>query len=163
MSYDISIVYCDNSSAINISKNPVQHYRTKHIDIYHHFIREVVEGKMIALEYVQTQDQPVDLLKKPLNAPRFESFRKSLGICVLEWVSIELSSKRINDSSCASMIHHALGLSLYCIYFSMLFCFYFIMCFSIWKYKKKLKFEKPKTKEIQKSKIIFYVSFDIHF
>ena len=37
------IVYCDNTSAINISKNPVQHSRTKYIDIRHHFIRDLVE------------------------------------------------------------------------------------------------------------------------
>ena len=43
--FDISsmTLLCDNMSAINISKNPVQHSRTKHIDIRHHFIRELVE------------------------------------------------------------------------------------------------------------------------
>ncbi|CAA7042069.1 unnamed protein product [Microthlaspi erraticum] len=39
------LVYCDNKSAIDISKNPVQHSRTKHIDIRHHFVRELVEEK----------------------------------------------------------------------------------------------------------------------
>ncbi|CAM8962873.1 unnamed protein product [Rhodiola kirilowii] len=39
-------LYCDNMSAISISKNPVQHSRTKHIDIRHHFIRELVEQKI---------------------------------------------------------------------------------------------------------------------
>ncbi|CAA7058105.1 unnamed protein product [Microthlaspi erraticum] len=41
------LVYCDNKSAIDISKNPVQHSRTKHIDIRHHFVRELVEEKQI--------------------------------------------------------------------------------------------------------------------
>ncbi|CAL2233202.1 unnamed protein product [Prunus armeniaca] len=45
-----STLFCDNLSAINISKNPVQHSRTKHIDIRHHFIRELVEEKVISLE-----------------------------------------------------------------------------------------------------------------
>ncbi|XP_073022677.1 secreted RxLR effector protein 161-like [Primulina eburnea] len=40
---DIMIVYCDNSSVIDIFKNPIQHSRTKHIDIRHHFIRDLVE------------------------------------------------------------------------------------------------------------------------
>ncbi|CAM8877595.1 unnamed protein product [Rhodiola kirilowii] len=40
-------LYCDNMSAISISKNPVQHSRTKHIDIRHHFIRELVEQKVV--------------------------------------------------------------------------------------------------------------------
>ncbi|KAK0582443.1 hypothetical protein LWI29_025725 [Acer saccharum] len=44
-------LFCDNMSAINISKNPVQHSRTKHIDIRHHFIRELVENKCIVLEH----------------------------------------------------------------------------------------------------------------
>ncbi|CAA7031653.1 unnamed protein product [Microthlaspi erraticum] len=41
------LVYCDNKSAIDISKNPVQHSRTKHIDIRHHFVRELVEEKQL--------------------------------------------------------------------------------------------------------------------
>ena len=46
------VVFCDNTSAINISKNPVLHSRTKHIDIRHHFIRDLVEDKIVSLEYV---------------------------------------------------------------------------------------------------------------
>lgn len=46
---DTMTVFCDSSSAINISKNPVQHYRTKHIDIRYHFIRELVENKEISM------------------------------------------------------------------------------------------------------------------
>ncbi|KAK1564465.1 hypothetical protein Q3G72_003838 [Acer saccharum] len=45
-------LFCDNMNAINISKNPVQHSKTKHIDIRHHFIRELVENKCIVLEHV---------------------------------------------------------------------------------------------------------------
>ena len=52
---DVMTLYCDNLSAINISKNPIQHSRTKHIDIRHHFIRELVEDKIIALEHVATE------------------------------------------------------------------------------------------------------------
>ncbi|CAA7049695.1 unnamed protein product [Microthlaspi erraticum] len=43
------LVYCDNKSAIDISKNPVQHSRTKHIDIRHHFVRELVEEKQVPM------------------------------------------------------------------------------------------------------------------
>ena len=47
------ILYCDNTSAINISKNPVQHSRTKHIDIHHYFNKELVENKTVVLEHVK--------------------------------------------------------------------------------------------------------------
>jgi hypothetical protein len=40
-------LYCDNLSAINISNNPIQHSKTKHIDIWHHFIRDLVEDKVV--------------------------------------------------------------------------------------------------------------------
>ena len=43
------VVYCDNSSAIDISKNLVQHSRTKHIEIRYHFIRDLLERKMLLL------------------------------------------------------------------------------------------------------------------
>lgn len=48
-SHDIMLFYCDNMSAIEISKYPVIHNRTKHIDILHHFIRALVEDKTIAI------------------------------------------------------------------------------------------------------------------
>ena len=49
ISQDTMVVYCDNSSAIDISKNPVQHSKTKHIEITYHFIRNLVERKIVAL------------------------------------------------------------------------------------------------------------------
>ena len=54
MVQDTLTVFCDNTSAINISKNPVQHSRTKHINIRHHFIRDLVERKTMSLEYIDT-------------------------------------------------------------------------------------------------------------
>ena len=47
-------IYCDNTSAINISKNPMQHFRTKHIEIRHHFIRDHVVKNDIKIEFVNT-------------------------------------------------------------------------------------------------------------
>ena len=76
-------LYCDNTSAINISKNPVQHSRTKHIDIRHHFIRELVEEGVIVLEHISTEKQLADILTKPLDASKFENMRKSLGVCAI--------------------------------------------------------------------------------
>jgi hypothetical protein len=51
--YDEPIpIYCDNTSAINISKNPMMHSKTKHIPIKYHFLQEKVAEKNIRVEYV---------------------------------------------------------------------------------------------------------------
>ncbi|KAL3024667.1 hypothetical protein AAZX31_04G137700 [Glycine max] len=81
---DVMTLYCDNLSAINISKNPVQHSRTKHIDIRHHYIRELVDDKVITLEHVDTEEQIADIFTKALDANQFEKLRGKLGICLLE-------------------------------------------------------------------------------
>ncbi|KAI3462422.1 hypothetical protein Pfo_019085 [Paulownia fortunei] len=73
-------VFCDNLSAINISKNPVQHSRTKHIDIRHHFIRELVESGIVIIDHVTIENQLDDIFTKAINVQRFTALRKSLGI-----------------------------------------------------------------------------------
>ena len=55
-------ILCDNTSAINISKNPIQHSRTKHIDIKHHFICDHVLKGDIELKFVSTSEQLADIL-----------------------------------------------------------------------------------------------------
>ena len=55
ISQDTMVVYCDNSSAIDISKNPVQHSKTKHIEIRYHFIRDLIERKIVCLKYIPTE------------------------------------------------------------------------------------------------------------
>lgn len=75
------LVYCDNISATNISKNPVQHSRTKHIDIQHHFIRELVEQKHVEIEHVVTDLQLADLFTKLLDFNRFVTLRDFIGVC----------------------------------------------------------------------------------
>ena len=49
ISQDTMVVYCDNSSAIDISKNHIQYSKTKHIDIRYHFIRDLIERKIVCL------------------------------------------------------------------------------------------------------------------
>ena len=49
---DTICVFCDNTSAINLSKNPVQHSKSKHIEIRYHFIRDLVEEKTVYLEFI---------------------------------------------------------------------------------------------------------------
>ena len=77
-------LFCDNLSAINISKNPIQHSRTKHINIRHHFIRDLVEDKVINLEHVSTDNQLADIFTKALDTVQFENLRRRLGVCIHE-------------------------------------------------------------------------------
>ncbi|XP_019170394.1 PREDICTED: uncharacterized protein LOC109165849 [Ipomoea nil] len=80
----IMTLYCDNVSAINISKNPVQHSRMKHIDTRHYYIRDLVKSKEIELEYIHTDKQLADILAKPLDSIQFEILRSALGICRID-------------------------------------------------------------------------------
>ncbi|KAK9930160.1 hypothetical protein M0R45_027212 [Rubus argutus] len=75
-------IFCDNTSAINISKNPVQHSRTKHIDLRYHFIRDLVEKDILELSFVPTEHQLADLFTKPLDTERFETLRNAIGVCI---------------------------------------------------------------------------------
>ncbi|WJX73238.1 hypothetical protein P8452_57046 [Trifolium repens] len=84
MEQDVITLYCDNLSVIYISKNPVQHSKTKHIDIRHHFIRDLVESKVVTLEHVATEEQIADIFTKALDAKQFEYLRGKLGICLHE-------------------------------------------------------------------------------
>jgi hypothetical protein len=77
-------LFCDNISAINISKNPVQHSRTKHIDIRYHFIRELVEEQTLVLEHIVTDQQKADILTKALDSLRFENLRQSIGVIQMD-------------------------------------------------------------------------------
>ncbi|TYK00141.1 gag-pol polyprotein [Cucumis melo var. makuwa] len=75
---DTMTLYYDNVSAIDISKNPVQHSRTMHIDIRHHFIRELVEDKVMKLDHICSNLQLADIFTKPLDASSFEYLRAGL-------------------------------------------------------------------------------------
>eukprot|EP00253_Pinus_taeda_P015305 PITA_15305 len=65
-------ILCDNTSAINISKNPVMHSKTKNIPIKYHFLREQVLKQKVKLEYVPSKEQVADILTKPLPKETFE-------------------------------------------------------------------------------------------
>ncbi|GJY23605.1 hypothetical protein Tco_0397263 [Tanacetum coccineum] len=73
-------MYCDNKSAIALCCNNVQHSRSKHIDIRHHFIREQVENRVVELYFVETNYQLADILTKALPRERFEFLLPRLGM-----------------------------------------------------------------------------------
>ena len=79
--FNTTPIYCDNTSAINLSKNPVHHSRTKHIEVRHHFLRDHVAKNNIKLEFIPTTDQLADILTKPLDEAQFVKIRRNLGIC----------------------------------------------------------------------------------
>ncbi|GJZ35125.1 hypothetical protein Tco_0580942 [Tanacetum coccineum] len=78
---DIPII-CDNKGAIDLSKNPVQHSRTKHIEIRHHFLRDNVQKGNISIEKVLSEDNIADILTKPLKRESFNYLR--LGLEMME-------------------------------------------------------------------------------
>jgi len=71
---------CDNTSAISLTKNQIQHSRTKHIEIRHHFICDHIANGDCEIKFVSTKRQLVDIFTKPLSKDRFYSLRNELGI-----------------------------------------------------------------------------------
>ena len=74
------IIYCDNTSALKISKNPVMHTKTKHIAIEYHYLRELVQDKEVRMEYVNTKEQLAYIFTKSLPKEPNEYLRKKLGV-----------------------------------------------------------------------------------
>ena len=60
------VIYNDNTSAINISKNHVMHTKKKYIDIKYHYMRKLIQDKKLRMEYVNTKEQLVDIFTKVL-------------------------------------------------------------------------------------------------
>jgi hypothetical protein len=71
--YNLSKVslLCDNESAIRLVDNPVEHSHTKHIDIWHHFLRDHQLRGDIDICHVSTDHQLVDIFTKHLDETRF--------------------------------------------------------------------------------------------
>nr|GEW09598.1 hypothetical protein [Tanacetum cinerariifolium] len=78
--FDKIPMYCDSKAAIAISCNPVQHSRTKHIDVRYHFIKEKVEKGIVELFFVGTEYQLSDLFTKALSEDRFKYLIRRLGM-----------------------------------------------------------------------------------
>jgi hypothetical protein len=75
-----TIVYCDNVSAVYLSANPVQHRRTKHIELDIHFVRDQVALGQTRVLHVPTAQQFADVMTKGLPTSTFEEFRSSLCV-----------------------------------------------------------------------------------
>ena len=77
------ILYCDNTSLINISKNPMMHVKTKHIAIKYHYVRELVKDKQVKMEYVNSEKKIANIFIKQLPKDAFENLRGKLGVMSL--------------------------------------------------------------------------------
>ncbi|GJV20274.1 ribonuclease H-like domain-containing protein [Tanacetum coccineum] len=75
-----TIVYCDNVSAVYMSANPVQHQRTKHIEIDIHYVRDMVTTGQVRVLHVPSRFQYADIFTKGLPSALFEDFRSSLSV-----------------------------------------------------------------------------------
>nr|GEY80264.1 ribonuclease H-like domain-containing protein [Tanacetum cinerariifolium] len=78
-----TLVYCDNVSAIYLSSNPIQHQRTKHIEIDIHFVRDLVATGQVRVLQVPSLYQFADIFTKGLPTALFEKFRSSLSVWCL--------------------------------------------------------------------------------
>ncbi|GJZ71715.1 retrovirus-related pol polyprotein from transposon TNT 1-94 [Tanacetum coccineum] len=78
--YKMVPIFCDNTSAIAISNNPILHSRTKHIDLRYHFIRDRILKGDIELHFIPTEYQLVDIFTKPLDEPTFTRLKAELGM-----------------------------------------------------------------------------------
>ena len=71
---------CDNESAIHMADNPVEHNRTKHIDIRYHFLRDHQQKGDIEIAYVSTHNQLADIFTKPLDEKTISKLRNELNV-----------------------------------------------------------------------------------
>jgi hypothetical protein len=71
---------CDNESAIHLADNPVEHSRTKHIDIRHHFPRDHQQKGDIDIYHISTDNQLADIFTKPLDEKTFCRLRSELNV-----------------------------------------------------------------------------------
>ena len=75
-----TVIHIDNSSTICIIKNPVQHSKTKHIEIRHHFIRDCNEKRLIQVLKIALEHNFADLLTKAFDVGRFQYLVASIGM-----------------------------------------------------------------------------------
>jgi hypothetical protein len=78
------VVKSDSTGGIALTKNPEGQNKTKHIQVQHHFVRELVEDGELSLDWVPTKDMLADGLTKALPAPQFKAHRQLMGLGEVE-------------------------------------------------------------------------------
>ena len=74
------VLFCDSQSAIHLGKNPTFHDRSKHIDVRYHWIRDMLDSKLLELEKIHINDNGSDMMTKTLPKGKFETCRLIFGL-----------------------------------------------------------------------------------
>ena len=77
---DVTDIHCDNHSCIKMTKYPVFHDKSKHIEVRYHFVRDMVQKGAIKLKYLPTEEKVADVLTKHLAHVKFEYFQEKPGV-----------------------------------------------------------------------------------
>ena len=67
-------IHCDNKSCNKMTKKPMFHDKSKHIEIIYHYIQDMVQKGVVNIKYVPTEEQGADILTKPPSHINFEYF-----------------------------------------------------------------------------------------
>eukprot|EP00253_Pinus_taeda_P014668 PITA_14668 len=78
--HHLTTLWCDNQSAIQLCKDPVQHQCNKHIELRMHFIRKLIHNHVLEVQYCSTDDQVVDIFTKALTKAKFTKLRFMVGV-----------------------------------------------------------------------------------
>ena len=73
-------LFCDNKATIDISHNPIQHDRTKHVEIDKHFIRQNLDARIIRFPFIKSKDQLVEIFTKAVCIKVFHNSLNMLGM-----------------------------------------------------------------------------------
>jgi hypothetical protein len=77
---EATTILCDEHSCIKRMKNPMFHDKSKHMEIWYHYIHDMVWSGAVKLKYVGTDEQATNVLTKSLSRVKFEYFQDKLGI-----------------------------------------------------------------------------------
>ncbi|CAA7052583.1 unnamed protein product [Microthlaspi erraticum] len=73
-------IFCDNTSSIKLSRNPVMHRHTKHIDVRYHYLCDLTNQEVVKLVFCGTGEQVADIMTKPVKLETFVKLRGLLGM-----------------------------------------------------------------------------------
>ena len=75
-----TVIKSDNEGSVILSHNPQFHARTKHIEIRHHWVRDLVNDKILDIQSCRDPEQTADILTKPLPKPKHQRHRREMGM-----------------------------------------------------------------------------------